>query len=238
MLVTQDGGAGGEEKQRGDKTRETKTSGKKKFKRQKARTFPSQKNPEIYPRRTGGLLAGTGCPGLLPAGGWEPLAEPAGPQPAAGRGTGAGRPQQALPAPSPPASSLLPRPAPGLAHRPPAPGAPRPRAGLRTEHFSPSSSFFSRSFPALPACGCGLHFGEAAGQCRTGGLGPQVSVHRERVWPSGGRRGHPRKGCLKERALGSAGPSPVLLRYNFSQIQTLRMKWGKKEEESPLRTCK
>lgn len=54
----------------------------------------------------------------------------------------------------------------------------------------------------------------------------------------GVHRGHPRKGCLEERTLGSAGPSPVLLRYNFSQIQTLRMKRGKKEEESPLRTCK
>lgn len=139
---------------------------------------------------------------------------------------GSGRDAHKSP-PSPiPCGQQPPSPArPGLGHRPPAPGAPRPRARLSTEHFSPRS-FFSRSFPALPARGCGLHLGVQwgrAGSSRPPGL---CSLR--------GPRGHPRKGCLEKRALGSAGPS----RVQFFQIQAPRMKRGKKEEESPLRTCK
>lgn len=169
--------------------------------------------------RVRGLLGGTAGRGsYLRAGGsrWQSRLSPS------CGGAGAGRPRQTLPAPSPTR--------PGLSQRPPAPGAPRPRAVLSTEHFPLSLFFFLFTEFSCPPC-WRLRAAPrgGSGQCCTGGLCPPLSVHRDRVWPWGPPGAPQERGVCRNVPWGTRG----LLRYNFSQIQTPRMK-GEKKRKNPL----
>lgn len=146
--------------------------------------------------RVRGLLGGTAGRGsYLRAGGsrWQSRLSPS------CGGAGAGRPRQTLPAPSPTR--------PGLSQRPPAPGAPRPRAVLSTEHFPLSLFFLFTEFSCPPCWPLRAAPRGGSGQCCTGGLCPPRSPFTGTECGPGGRRGHPRKGASAGTCPGVRGVS-------------------------------